>query len=144
MLSRIVSAFGKKTDVSKRRSRFRGPTAPPAVAPQLQSGQQQNKFDFQKILRTGFFVIGAGFVFSRVFLDPDNPDSVLNRSLYPKGRGRFVLKIEKWEDKISNYKTSYTTATDGIKSAIKSQGKYKMLQKLSREVNEWVFSLLFC
>jgi hypothetical protein len=118
MLSRRVSAFGKKTDVSRRRLRFRGPTA---------------------------FVIGAGFIFSRVFLDPENPDSVLNRSFYPKGRERFVLKIEKWEDKkISNYKTSYTTAIDGIKSAIKSQGKYKMLHKLSREVNEWGFSMLFC
>ena len=82
MLRRIVSAFGKKTVGSKRRSRFRGPTAPPAVAPQLQS-----KFDFQKILRTQFFVIGAGFASSRVFLDPNNPDSVLNRSLYPKGKG---------------------------------------------------------
>lgn len=100
------------------------------------AGQQPNRAnDIQKYIRYGFLLMGASIFINNVFLDPNNPDSLINRALYPKGRGKFALKIEKWDEKIMNYRTAYNASTDGIQSAMRQRGRHRKLLMLDGQLD---------
>lgn len=99
------------------------------------AGQQPNRAnDIQKYIRYGFLLMGASIFINNVFLDPNNPDSFMNKALYPKGRGKFALKIEKWDEKITNYRTAYNASTEGMQSALRKRGRHRKLQMLDGQV----------
>ena len=85
-------------------------------------------------MRYGFLLMGATVFINNVFLDPNNPDSLMNRALYPKGRGKFALKIERWEEKVANYRTAFNASTEGVLPAMKKRGRHRKLQMLSSKV----------
>jgi hypothetical protein len=99
------------------------------------ANQQTNRpNDIQKFIRYGFLLMGASIFINNVFLDPNNPDSFLNRALYPKGRGKFALKIERWDEKVANYRTAFNASTEGITSAIRKRTRHRKLQLLDSKV----------
>lgn len=116
---------------------------PAAAAP---NPEQQNKVnDMAKYFRYGFLaILGFNFVNTMV-TDTNNPNSLINRALYPKGRGKYALKVEKWEDKLMNYQSSFDASTKGVKAAIGRQTRHQSLQVLGTHVRCILtfFSLFF-
>lgn len=143
-----VGRASRRTRVHAKSSKVHGApssAAPKAPAPapvatstggQQNAGQQNGPNAVQKYMRYGFLLMGATVFINNVFLDPNNPDSLLNRALYPKGRGKFALKIERWEEKVANYRTAFNASTEGVLPAMKKRGRHRKLQMLSSKVSE--------
>ncbi len=98
------------------------------------SGSSSNKFDATKLMRTGFLVLGTGFFLSRFLTDPNNPDSLVNRAMNPRGKGKYVLKVEKMDDTIAGYNSSFIGASQGVKPALQSQSRYQLAKRIGVEV----------
>lgn len=98
-------------------------------------GESTNKFDPSKWVRPAFFVLGAGFFLSRFLTDPNNPDSFVNRAMNPRGKGKYMLKVEKMDDTLAAYNSSFVGASQGARPAIQSQMRYQLSKRLGVEVS---------
>ena len=62
------------------------------------------KFDFSKYTKPLLYTIFGGVFLYNMLLNPNNPESLLNSTLTPRNKAKYVLKVEKLEDQISHYK----------------------------------------
>lgn len=143
MLNRIrkyLSSNAAASANARRRGARGTPTSilPPQSRAQPAQAPPKPAFDTSKLIRNGFLVIGGGMVLSRIVLDTNNPNSALSQALYPKGRGKYMLTIERMDDKVANYETSYTATTGGIRAAMSVQSRRALSQQLGSKVRKAV------
>jgi hypothetical protein len=88
-----------------------------------------------KFFRYGAFILVGGYMFSRALFDQNNPSSPLNQLIYPnKGKAKWILKVERLDDKITSYQNAYLMTAKGITSALRNQSKHIALQRLGLQV----------
>lgn len=141
----VESSTARGAGRVNRRTSYQHNAAPPpqyfspppgATAGATGAGAPASKFDTAKIFRTGFLVLGAGFFLSRFLTDPNNPDSLMSRALNPRGRSRYVLKVEKLDDTIASYQSAFIGAERGMKPALLSLARYQVAKKMGVDVSE--------
>ena len=143
MLNRIKQSLQKsiertvKTQSSQAGRRFRTGTrqekvvVPPPVAAAAPAAPTSDK---AKWIRGGIFFLMFGYYFSKTQLSTDNPNSFLNKVLYPNRKGKWMLKVERVDDSLSNYETSFLAVEKGLPAAIKHQARRKALNDIGLQV----------
>jgi hypothetical protein len=134
------NAFTKsvKTESSFGRRRLRFGSAnsgeKPKIQPTAVAVAPAPPADKTKWLRNGFFaIIGLSFIARTVF-NPNDPNSLINKMLYPYKKGKWILKVERLDDKIANYQTAYTASAKGIPTALIQRTRDMSLQKIGLQV----------
>jgi signal peptide peptidase SppA len=141
MLNRLRSYFSSAA-TSSIKGRRRGARGSPNAAPPASSAQGSTAgapkpgFDASKLftVRNGLLLVGGGALLFRTLTDTSNPNSIINQTLYPKGRGKYALKIEKMDDKVANYEVSYATAIDGVRAAFNVQKRHHLSRQLGAKL----------
>jgi hypothetical protein len=149
MFNRLRNAFkpaSEATQALKGRTSYRkapregSATAakpPPSTAATAKPEDSPFKLTPQKMFRGAFILVGTGIFLSRVLLNPDDPNSLINRALNPNAKGKYVLKIEKMDDTITGYQNTYIAASKGLRTALKNQSRYTLAKQIGLEVSEF-------
>ncbi len=58
----------------------------------------------QKYFRPLLMALGLSYVAYNIVLNTDNPNSWISRTLNPKGKAKYTLKVERLDDQIAAYK----------------------------------------
>lgn len=98
------------------------------------NNNNNNSNKWGQYLRTAFFIGIVGYTFGKNALDTNNPNSPINKFLYPNKQGKYALKVERLDDKLSNYKTSWIKAKDGIPSAMASAMRHLNMKRIGLQV----------
>eukprot|EP00981_Chlorochromonas_danica_P012849 scaffold5486_cov282-Ochromonas_danica.AAC.2 len=108
--------------------------APPTAAATT-TATTGNKFEFQKYIRPFFLLLGLGYVGYNLTLNTDNPESWVNRTLSGKGKTKFVLKVERLDDQIAQYKTAYVRTTLGMREALRRRARESRSRDLGLQLD---------
>lgn len=144
MFNRFRNAFKPAANVSqavngrasyKKAPRDAAAKPPPTIAATAKPEESGFKLTPTKLFRGAFILVGTGIFLSRVLLNPDDPNSLINRALNPNTRAKYVLKIEKMDDTITGYQNTFIVASKGLRSALKNQSRYALGKQIGIEVS---------
>lgn len=95
-----------------------------------------------KYFRYALMAFGSGYIAMRMFGRSDPVGNVLGSPA--AARAKLVLNVEKLDDKIANYQTTYAAASQGIRNALIYQARNITFQRIGLQVRTfviYVFSL---